>query len=108
MDLVRCFHWQGCSRLVTVCITAGREDLHSAAGWAPFGIGHKEEVCIDRTDFEDLGLEVRQVRGVEKLQCGTGLAWYFSAPCRCPWANEQVTRGLWSVCGPFRYLPGSS
>lgn len=88
---------------MTICITTGREDLHSGAGLAPSVIGHKVEVCIDRTDFEGLSPEVHQVRGLEKLQCGTGLVWCFSAPCRCPWANEQVKRGLWSADGPFRY-----
>ena len=87
---------------MTLCIAAGREDSHSGAGLAPFGIDHKEEAYIDRTDFEGSSLEVQQGLEVGKLRCGTGSAWCFSTPCRYPWANEQVTRGRWSVCVPFR------
>jgi len=116
-----CLHSQGCIHLVTVCIhlfliTAGHEDLHSGAGLGLFGIGHKEEVCGQsvctvRTDLEGQSREVQQVREVEKLQFGTGLvvfvfvinlAWYLSASCRCPWANEPVSQRLWSVWDPFR------
>jgi len=87
---------------VRLCIATGHKDSHSGAGLVPVEIGHKEEACIDRTDFEGWSLEVQQGLGVGRLQCGTGLAWYFYVPCRYPWANEQVTRDRWSVSVPFR------